>query len=328
MKLRIQSPDITGRIEPVLTSQLLRFIPISDAADSIPFVPIGYLPEFRFDSDGMNRISGKKWVLLDMSEGGWDAGEKPNVLGRGVTRNFGHLSSDEWVKLDDFVRDHPPLIQFKRELFLRDASPSLMPCDYLVTHPVPAVQSKVKFEARPLDVFFAWGYSHPSRPKLHGDIFHGMAANGIEVISEWSQNPPDLKKRWWMSVYSPWYARTPIQEVLRVQQTARISVAMPGAGRKTFRHAESCLGCVMAAPEDGMAWSYPWESMKNCVKMPWGGGWFDSLNEFTVNPLGIDLYSHIADLYDIYRGGMENAARYQSETWVQNYLLPSIQRLL
>lgn len=317
MKFRIVSPDAAGAVDCVLRSQMLDFLPKSNAPDAIPFVPISYYPNYTFSYE-LHKLEGRPWILADMTENAWDWDmRKNNVLGTGITRDYGHIASDEWAKLDDWVRDHPPVIQFKRELKLSDKSPTLMPCEHLCYLPIPTIQTKAEFDARPIEVMHLWGWSHPSRAILHAEIFRAMTDKNIGVVSEMSHLDGCLKNpspRTWAAIYAPWYARKPMGEVMSFQQKAKISVSLWGAGKKCFRSAEAPVGAIMALPFDELAWSFDWEHQVNCVRLC-AGREFEDLDKNTTRD----------DLYEIYVRGMETIRKYESQRYVDSYIVPTIE---
>lgn len=283
-------------------------------------VPVAYRPDFKFS--GSEFLSRKPYILLDFLEFGWNAGDQENRIGHGIDRPwFAHMDSCEWGNLDGFVRDNPPALTFKRELFERDRSDTLVPIEWLCDHVIPPIVSKEQFDSRPFDVFYNWGYSNPSRVHLHAEIFRAMADRGIDVLSEFRQleSYPISDQHRWVSIFSPWWMRTHLQAVLDFQQKSKVSVAMPGAGIKTFRDSEAPIGAIMAKPDDNLAWSYPWIHQQNCIRME-EGRHFDDIRT-TLN------YALI-NLYDIYVEGQRNLANYQCETYVKNYILPKIEAVL
>lgn len=319
MKFFILSPCVSGHIDHVLQSQLLRFLPLSSAsaADFI-VVPISFPPNFVVNP-ALYRIS-KPIVLIDMSENGWEWDQETNnVLGTGITDGrFAHLSGSAWEEFDRFVRDHQPVIQFKRELKLSDKAPRLMPIEHLCyTDPLPPVVSKQDFDARPIEIAHVWGHSHPSRVTLHADIFRAMANMGISVISNLGHFDAHLKHepnpRTWASIYTPWFSRSPMADVFRLYSRSKICVSLWGAGKKCFRSAE-IVNSTMALPFDELAWSFPWLHRQNCIRINSRNA-FGDLEYATCHP----------DLYDIYVAGQENLDRYRAPRYISEYFIPSVE---
>jgi len=312
MKLLVISPDASGTIDGTLHYHVLAHLPTTEgmAACDAVVVPIAYHGDYRFNP-GLLAIK-KPVILLDYLEMGWDAGDKENVLGRGALKQFGHLASEEWSKLDAWVRDHPPVLTLKRELHQRDVSYTIQPAEFPCLRPLPPLQSKAEYDARPIEVFFSWGLSHPSRQRLHGDIFRNAHDSGIHVVDGWHQDG-HFEKRTWATIHSPWYARQPIDVVDTWNSRAKISVSLPGAGQKCFRSAEAPRGSIMALQDDMMAWSYPWENYKNAL-------WLVPGSEFK----NLTLVTDRADLYDIYANSQQTCAKYFAPTYARDYLAPTI----
>lgn len=321
MKFHIISPDERSTIDHVLKNQMLDFLPqASEHECDVVGIPISYFPNYVFNKRILSIR--KPVVFFDMTEYGWNYNQQDeNVLGCGCVRQYSHIATDEWEKLDNFVRDHPPLIQFKRELKATDKSPTLMPVEHLCyLDPLP-IQSEAEYEARPIEVSHVWGYSHPARANLHADIFKAMATHDIGVISElnhldgYFKNP---SSRTWTAIFKPWYGRSPMPEIMSVNVKSKISVSLPGAGVKCFRSAaESPVGSLMALHEDAYAWSYPWEHGVNCIRLR-PGFEFEDLLAATRRP----------DLYELYLACQDNVDKYRSRKYVDNYIIPTVEALL
>lgn len=320
MKLIIQSADANDNIDPTIREHLLAYLPCVGSltdADAV-IIPISYHPNFQFN-ESLNKLD-RKTIVFDYLEFGWDAGDKENRLGRGIDRPwFSHLESDEWTKLDKWARENPAALTFKRELFEKDRSDSMIPCEWPCRLPVPPLQSEEEFSARPFETFHCFGYSHPSRPRLHGDMFHAMADKGINVLDSFDEYRGQSfnHDRIWISVYTPYYRRKPIEEVMEWQSRAKISVSLPGAGVKCFRHSEAPVGSIMALPSDSLAWAFPWVSGENCVRL-------DANNLFVC----LEAWTKYNHLYDIYVASQENIDRYRSQRYAIEYVLPAIEAVL
>lgn len=319
MKVFIQSPDASLRIDGTVQKFLLDFFPERVAAQEqadVVLVPISLFADYQFN-DKLDRIH-KPWVMIDYLEYEWCASAEPDthLLGQN-TRSCKWLQSPDWFKLCDWSAAHPPLAYFKRELRAKDRTETVLPVEFPCFNPAPPLQSRQEFDDRPLEVFFSWGYSHPARANLHADIFRGMATHGLEIISEWDQRPPDGSRGTWASIYSPWYARKPIETVLEWQQKAKLSVSLPGAGVKCFRSSESPVGSIMALQMDNLAWSFPWNDNENCIRLL-------PKDEFRE----LQFAANRRDLYEIYLASQENIDRYRSARYVSEYILPSIGRLI
>jgi hypothetical protein len=329
MRVFIQSPDNAGRIDGTITAHLLSGFP--DVSSSphdcdVIVVPISTFADYKFnpklhDIDGWDLSARKPWVLLDFTELEWcyfDEKNETHLFGKN-TRDCRWLNP-HWHPFCDFVRDHPPVMYFKRELLAKDVTASVKPIDWPCYLGEPPLQSESEFNARPIEVFFSWGFSHPSRPRLHAAIFHAMTTHNIGVIAEIDQFEGYFKgpcARTWASIFAPWHARKPIADLEWYQMRSKMSVSLPGCGRKCFRHAEAPVGTIMALQEDELAWSYPWVHGENAVRLC-PGHEFEDLDAATKWP----------NLYQIYLKSQETIALYRTKPYVQNYLFPLIEAVL
>ena len=320
MKFRIISPDARGTIDAPLRDQLLTFLECrnSDVLSDIVLVPVTYHHNYQFNPV---LLTVRKYVLVDMTEQGWNwDGKSENRLGLGALRTYQHFDTNEWGLLDDWIRQNPPILTFKRELLAEHRTATMQPIEYLCVHPVAPTQSREDWERRPFAVFHSWGWSNPARALLHADIFRAMTNKGIEVISEFrhfdSFKPTPPGGNVWATIYAPWFCRNPDPDLLKAQRLSKISVSLPGAGKKCFRHAEAPNGAVMALPYDNLAWSYPWTHRENCWRLS---------ADYTFD----DLYAATcSDTYDIYQASQETISKYRSETYVKDYFLPTLESVL
>lgn len=319
MKLFVQSCDAGGDVNPIIRKTLLDYLPMTDSiaqADAV-VVPVCFVNNFRFQVD-LYRIK-KPIVILDFLEFGWDADQKPNMLGTGSLRQFGHLASDEWDRLDTWAKSHSAVLTFKRELHSRDKRDNVLPIEFPYHLPIPEVQTREQFDARPLEVFSAWGLSHPTRQALHGDIFRQSHREGINVIDAWDQDG-HFESRNWATIHVPHYNRKSLAEVMRWNERAKISVSLPGAGVKCFRSAEAPVGSIMALHYDTMEWTYPWTHGENCIQMT---------PDFEVSTLlAATRFPRVPSLYDIYRASQETIAKYQSARYAREHVLAQIEARL
>lgn len=317
-RIHVLSPDATGARDGTVQAGLLDHLPnqVGSVLEAdVIVVPISFLATYKFN-EALHGLK-KPYVLIDFLEFGWDAGDKNNILGSGMTQQFGHLNNSEYAKLDQWVWDHPPRLTFKRELFKRDVSPTMLPVEFPCQMEIPLIQSKEEFDKRPLDIFFPWGFSHPSRPRLHGDIFRNAHVGAYTFVDHWD-DLGHVVGNLWASIHTPWMRRHPISEVMRWNQRAKISVSLWGAGKKCFRHTmEAPVGSIMALPSDNLAWSFEWDHGMNCIRLDEKHE-IDSLMNATTRQ----------DLYEIYKNGQCTVARYCSRRYVDEYIMTEIQRVL
>jgi hypothetical protein len=322
MKVFFQSADDKSRIDGSIQCNLLNHFPeivTSLAAADLVILPISFFHDYKFNPKIYDIAeAGKPYVFMDWLEYEWCYFNEKNE-----THLFGKNTLDcrwlnpNWHPLHEWMRNHPPLVYFKRELLANDVSDTVKPIEwqcYLADMPM---QSEDEFNARPLEVFFNWGFSNPMRPTLHSKIFEAMN-HGIGVISEASQFEPFIRDhphaRAWMTVFAPWFSRVSITDLLFYQRRAKLSVSLPGCGVKCFRHAESPCESIMALPEDDLAWGIPWVHEDNCIRLR-PDRVFEDLNAATKR----------GDLYQIYKRSQETIARYRGPAYVRDYLLPIIE---
>jgi hypothetical protein len=118
-------------------------------------------------------------------------------------------------------------------------------------------------------------------------------------------------------MHIPHFARLPIEQLLYFNGDAKLSLSLPGAGRKCFRHAEAPINSVMVMQKDDIAWTYPWVHTENCYKF-----WEDDVIETIEDALKRD------DLYDVYLAGLENNDKYRMGRYASEYLEPTIKKFI
>jgi hypothetical protein len=289
------------------------------APADIAVIVVSFFHDYKFNPRIYDIAESKKpYVFLDFTELEWcyfDQKDETQLFG--VNTLECPWLNPNWHPLHEWMRNHPPLVYFKRELLSKDANDKVVPIEWPCYLPDMPMQSEDEFNNRVLQVFNNWGFSNPMRPKLHGDIFHAMN-NGIGMISEASQFEPFIRDhphtRAWMTVFAPYYSRVSITDLLFYQRRAKLSVALPGCGVKCFRHTESPCESIMALPEDRLAWGIPWVHGENCIRLG-PDNLFEDLNAATKR----------ADLYEIYKRSQETVARYRGPAYVRDYVLPLIE---
>lgn len=322
MRTYVMSPDSRNRVDGTISANLLSGFPDQSSSRhdcDVLLVPISTFSDFRFNIS-LKDID-KPWVLIDFTELEWcyfDEKNETHLLGKN-TRECRWLSP-AWWEFCDFVRDHPPVMYFKRELLAKDVTAAVKPIDWPCYLGDSPFQSEAEFNARPIEVFFSWGFSNPSRPRLHAEIFRAMTTHGIGVISEVDQFEGYFKgpcARTWASIFSPWYSRKPIADLIWYQARSKMSVSLPGCGKKCFRHAEAPVSTIMALQYDDLAWSYDWIDEDNCIRLE-SGHEFEDLDAATKRP----------DLYSIYLKSQETIAKYRTGPYVRDYILPLIEKAM
>lgn len=321
----IVSPDLKGTIDGP-TYEFIKEIDVPGVA----IVPMNGFSDYTFNPE-LYKLN--DWVLIDMSELGANSLDQKNTLlwGRNAEL-FERTQNEEWKKFDNFVKEKQPILYLKRELLIKDMSDNIHPIDFpsfLENYPI---QTKQEFDARKIDLFNFWGYSHELRRMLHGEIFINAVHRDRCVIDNFAHLDEELKdhRKKWVSIFTPWYARFPMEQVMYVNGLSKLSVSSPGAGCKCFRHTQVSANSVMVMRNDPMAWSFPWQSNFNCIKFPVGED-MESIRGLKGASEIIEIIETALenkDLYDIYRAGVENCDKYRIKNYATNYLEPLIKQYL
>lgn len=325
MRYAIQSPCKNGAIDGTVQANILRHLPdqVSVSHADVVVVPISYYGDFQFNASLPHVLRGKKVALVDFLELGldWevDSGIDTHVLGRN-SANFARVSGPEWMALDAWIRDNPPITYFKRELLAREQSDWLVPVDFPCYLPIPATQNKVEFDQRPLEVLHYWGLSHESRPRLHGEIFSRSYTHKYEVLSQfghWHGHFNDPRGRTWAAIHAPHFDRKAMVDVMHFVHRSKITVSLPGAGVKCFRDSESPCGSIPAFWNCGIARSFQWVDGENCIMLQPGCEW-DDLHDAVQKD----------NLHDLYVAAQETIRKYECAPYVRDYIIPNIERNL
>lgn len=315
MTAEIASPDLQGQIDGTLMRTLYKPLQTALGADVV-VLAVSYLHsglQFRAP-----KLDGRPWVMVDFCEYFCQAGDTTHLFGVSDEAPIDAYGTEDWTRFSDWVADNPPALYFKRELFEQDRTDTVLPVEYPVSIPIPEPVSRAEFEARPCEVFNCWGLSNHERSRFHGEIFTLAGEFGLTVADSWAmfdhfaQHP---EGRLWATIHTHCTQRIPIDRLINhYQARSRVSCSFPGSGVKCFRHGEACVGSIMAMPRDGMAWSYPWNGGQNCFR-------------FT-NPEELASAVQSETSYEIYLECQKNAARYASEQYVADYMVPNIERAL
>jgi hypothetical protein len=321
MKIHIVSPDSQGRIEGVCMANILCHLPnrvgsINEA--NVVIVPVSYYGDYQFNEH--LRAINKPVVLISFLEFyGQEDKSMTHILGVNHDQAWPNCGNPEWRKLDDWCRDANIVLRFTRELLAKDTSPQHQPIEWPCYMPLWEREPKASFDARPFEWIFAWGMSNHLRPLLHSQTFLMMALGKLDVISHWDQIDAKIyephKKA--LSIHSPHTHRIEISEIVRRQAQSKMSVSLPGAGKKCFRSTEHFMHTVPVKLEDDLAWSFPWVSGENCIILHEQDAMAENLLEESEH-----------DLHPIYLEAQELASRYSIHRYLNEYILPAIQRVL
>lgn len=318
----IVSPDIRGTVDQPT------FSIVKDIKTDVPIVPFNFFNDYQFNP---NLKALDKWILVDMGEYGanqWTQ-EQTHIWGKN-SELFNQSNNDECKKFDEFVASNPPLVYFKRELLKKDASENILPIDFPCFHPPRPIETKEQFEARRFSVFNAWGYSHELRRMFQGYAYINAVQKDHCIIDnlEHLEHEKDDHRQKWISVFTPWYRRYDMRNILDIQGKCKLSVSLPGAGIKCFRHSEASLNSTMVMREDKLAWSYEWEHNKNCIKFSVSDDMNDlrGLNGAQAAIDAIEEAIRNPNLYEIYCECVRNVQNYMLSNYTTNYLQPIIDK--
>jgi hypothetical protein len=309
----IISPDKSGRIDPVVYDIL------KGVTSEIPIVPITRLDNFQFNEE-LRKCD--KWIAANYVEFDWDFKWQHGtpVFGKNAHLYTDKFNGDEWDKFIDFANSKPPVLTLQRELLLSDVSETVVPIDYPCWHPVPPTETKEQFDNRLISATNIWGLSHEDRKRVHGEIWvksgkhNYVVCDNISNLSPFLQNEQTKSK--WVSQNTPWYSRYPMEDIMEITGMSKITLSLPGAGKKCFRMSEASINSVMYKWEDNIAYAYQWEGGKNCIT---------SLPPYEVQSI-YDALSY-PNLYEIYCEGVEVCRKYFLPTYIENYINPMLNKL-
>lgn len=322
--------------------QLFRaFEIVNKVEDSeVVIMPITYQNEYVIDMDLMRHVedSGKKIIIVDFVEYGWDAPSSDHLFGVNTYVWCNKFKNPDYMILDSFIsrnRDRVALY-FKRELDPKSHSYSpykLLPIEYPAIFSLPDQIQPVSFEEynnRPIDVIMVWGLSNPSRPLLHGEFVKQSALNGQHLVSNLDHVTVCQKrgnKKMIVMAHIPDFARISIHILLHLQSLAKVSISLSGAGKKCFRSAESPYNSVMAIQENGLDWAYPWIDGVNSIELP--NKETGTLVDENKSYLKImDYLDKPQQLYDMYLKGIDNCKNYEASKYSIDYILKEVKNAI
>lgn len=320
-----------------LTHLFRAFIKTSLQDCDVVIFPVTYQNEYVADEELMSAIvnSGKKIVIVDFVEYGWDATNTNHFFGLNTREFLNKFQNGEYLKLDDFFKNMKELgriaLYFKREL---NESPitdfDILPAEYpgIATLPDHKIDTFDQFNSRPIDILMVWGLSNPSRPILHGELLKQSALNGQHLVSSIDHVSTCLQrgdKRMVVLLHIPDFARVPIEQILMLQSLSKITVSLNGAGVCCFRDTESSYNSVLARQENNKQWTYPWIERINAIGLPnKKNGLIDEAWSYS------RLMGHLEDregLYNIYLHGTANWKNYEVNNY-SNYILNQVREAI
>jgi len=264
----------------------------------------------------MNRVG---WTLDEVAAKAVMASDKPKIV-------FDYWEID-W-HTPSINPPHgvlPELFQwkayFKRHLQAEKVDPfdfyaggSIYPIDFYNHLTWPTLDSFDEFQARPIDILMTYGLSHPMRPAVHASLLAACHDYGWTFITKpehmLKEEPPFV-----VLLHTPHYDRLPMDELMLLQSQAKITISLPGAGTKCFRHSEAPINSVMAMPKDNLAWQAGWDG-SNSIQV-------ESTPEKWPLALKVEI-DHPQNLYQLYLNGTKRAMEIKPDKVWNEYLKPII----
>lgn len=325
--------------DPTLSYLFKAFEIVNNVNDcDIVILPITYQDNYIFDHNLMEEVerSGKKIVIVDFVEYGWDVPYPSHIFGVNTKVWQSKFRNLEYFKLDEFIYRNASrvVLYFKRELVAGtgfDAPFKILPAEYpgVSTLPENPTSTFEEFNNRPIDVIMVWGLSNPSRPILHGEFVKQSALNGQHLVSNLDHVTICQKrgdKRMVVMAHVPDFARIPNQIILHLQSLAKISISLNGAGKKCFRHAEASYNSVMALQENELEWSYPWTDMENSILLPNRSKGDMNIDEQRSYHIIRSCLDKPEQLYNMYLSGISNWRNYEVNKYSSDYILKEIEK--
>jgi len=160
------------------------------------------------DSAKASRIeaAGKPIVVFDYLEYHWELIEAPDaILGLPLPPH-----ASQYKELSEWLAKNKPKAYFK--LNLRGTHPNTYPIDWYNAYIWGAVDSKVEFDSRPIDVLFIYGQSHPMRAQFHGLMMQKAFDLGWTIITHPDHIEHEIGPKI-MFLHQPWWDRLPAERV-------------------------------------------------------------------------------------------------------------------
>lgn len=237
--------------------------------------------------------NGLPTVVMDMREKSWDVHD-PDWI---PSYNSGALGD---ISLNQAMDEIDPSIFFVREFGclankLRFEGSKVFPID-LISYNLPPPREYIEdsFHSRERGVFHWYGQSHPDRELLHNALKASTIPNDAKHIFH-------TKRR-------------PLATVMSHQAKYKASVALGGAGIKTWRHHESTHNSVPIIAELGVHFQFPFTD-DNAILLPTENGRINpeqSIQIIQESLANDDLMWHKM------KGAMENAKNYQIDNYMNH----------
>jgi len=319
--LQILSASSCGSIDPTFSQNLLNHLRgrvTTTVHADVVVVVISNVANYQFNT-ALRHVN-KPVVVIDLLElYGDEPGLKDTLIfGKDEVLKQG----EEWQPFHQWLKENPPALYFKRELFEKDRSANVLPIEWPCVNDAWEIEPKSEFDRRPFTLFFNWGFSNPIRPRLASEIYALMADHKVDVIASFEHIDakalePHTK---FISIHSLHTHRVPIGEIMRRQAQSKMSVSLPGSGNVCFRSTEAPVHTVPVFLADGMAHAFPWVDMENCIRI-----YSPHLQTMAEQ---IYLLRDLPNLHDIYVSAQENIDRYRSSRFANEYVIPEIAKRL
>ncbi len=231
-----------------------------------------------------------------------------------------------WVKSQNVIA------YFKRELsqkilevyaFAGNQRPfPIHPIDLLSFNrgPVPTPRRE-EFLARKGQIFMLAGNSHPDRLQLHGELqkVRNSASNSIGVAQRVlaAGYETDLLEQVHFA------ARYPLEVVIGMQGCFKVSIALGGAGVKTFRTSE-VVNAIPVINDVGMIYAVQWND-SNAIMLPCENGRL-KLGESILKIQ--DMLDSPNILWEIMKNSYEAAKELEPNHYVEKYINSKITPVL
>lgn len=268
-----------------------------------PIVIVSWVENFVFNEE---LFKVKDAVIFCFCEYGWNWHIENSHIWGEKTYSIPQYSGDEWQKFENWAATNS-ILQFKRELLKKDVTDKVLPIEYPCLTNLYPVQTREEFNNRPINVMYYWGRSNEHRLRIQGEIWLHAYKKGFQpcdniyLYNQYMHEERNSEK--WLALWIPHWARIDINELLKVNGCAKLSLSWAGAGFKCFRTAEAPTNSVMVMWKNDYAWTHSWDET-NCILVDK----YDEIN-------GIEAALKRNDLYDVYKNGVENAKKYHIDEY-------------
>lgn len=275
-----------------------------------PIVMVSWSENFVFNEELLNL---KEWVCCCFCEYGWDVQLTESHIWGKNSEKFSRYYNGDWVKFDNWVKENPPKIFFKRELLKKDVTDRVVPIDYPCVVPEWDIDSFDTFNLRPIQCFQYWGRSSEHRLRIHAEILtHSykkgfQACDNVYFIDGYLRNESGEK---WVTLWMPHYYRIDISNLMVINNASKLSLSWAGSGFKCFRTLEAPVNSVMVMHKNDYAFAYDWNET-NCI-----------LVEHGKEIEGIEAALSNPNLYDVYLKGVATCKKYQVNRYILEYISP------